>query len=251
MQRSADVRRRVVSPRRIRALLPLLLQHGSSRSSRPGILICYLRRLAPASLLLACQTEPTTPSSTSDSPSGTSPSASSPAFLITDNVVASLTLNPDSQMVFVGDKFKITSRPKNAAGQLLDKVAKWTITPSTAAKQVDSLKATTTFKALVTGTVAIKATIDAKSRTGKVVVRPTTGAKVVLTPSQVSVATGATTQFTAIGLTTTGEKPAVNVTWKVTGGTITTAGVFKAGTVAGTYRVIATSLFGAADTSAI
>src|SRR4051794_25476206 len=113
MHRSADPRRRVVSPRRSRALLPLLLQHGSSRSSRSGILVCYLRRLGPASLLLACQTEPTTPSSTSDSPSGTSPPASAPAFLITDNVVASVTLNPDSQMVFVGDKFKITSRPKN------------------------------------------------------------------------------------------------------------------------------------------
>jgi hypothetical protein len=154
-------------------------------------------------------------------------------------------------MVFVGDKFKITSRPKNAAGQLLDKVARWTVAAPTIAKQVDSLKAITTFKALKAGATTVKATIDAKSSSAKLVVRSVTGAKVVLTPAQVTVASGATTQFTVTGLTTTGEKPAVNVTWKVTGGTVTTAGLFKAGTVAGTYRVIATSLFGAADTSAI
>src|SRR3954467_7671141 len=166
MNRPADGRPALSSGSTRASLGPSL--PGSRRSIWSGISVASPRRLLPACLLLACQTEPTTPSSTSDSPSSTSGPASGPAFLITDNVVASLTLSPDSQMVFVGDKFKITSRPKNAAGQLLDKAAKGTITPSAAAKQVDSLKATTTFKALVTGTAAIKATIDAKSRTGKV-----------------------------------------------------------------------------------
>src|SRR4051794_27858006 len=249
MNRPADGRPALSSGSTRASLGPSL--PGSRRSIWSGISVASPRRLLPACLLLACQTEPTTPSSTSDSPSSTSGPASGPAFLITDNVVASLTLSPDSQMVFVGDKFKITSRPKNAAGQLLDKVARWTVAAPTIAKQVDSLKAITTFKALKAGATTVKATIDAKSSSAKLVVRSVTGAKVVLTPAQVTVASGATTQFTVTGLTTTGEKPAVNVTWKVTGGTVTTAGLFKAGTVAGTYRVIATSLFGAADTSAI
>src|SRR4051794_7595229 len=90
----------------------------SRRSIWPGISLAGLGRLLPACLLLACQSEPTTPNATT---TAIAPS-DGPSLLITDNVVASLAVNPDSQMVFAGDKFKITSRPKNAAGQLLDKV---------------------------------------------------------------------------------------------------------------------------------
>jgi PKD repeat protein len=244
MKRPADPRLRLMSPRNTRASLPWLLQPRVTSSFRPGIPAGRLCHYLLLSLLAACQSETTTPSTSSNTAEG-------PDFLITDNVVATLAVNPDSQMVFAGDRFKITSRPKNAAGQLLDKAARWTVTDPQIAKQLDSLKATTSFRALAIGATTIKATIDAKSKFAKVVVRSVIGAKVVLTPAQATVATGGTIQFTATGLTQTGEKSGVNVTWSATGGTISNNGLMKAGTIAGTYRVIATAGFGAADTSVV
>ena len=49
-----------------------------------------------------------------------------------------------------------------------------------------------------------------------------------------------------------GSTAAVAVTWSATGGTVSTSGLYKAGTTAGSYRVIAVQQGGTkADTSAI
>ncbi len=61
----------------------------------------------------------------------------------------------------------------------------------------------------------------------------------VLTPATASVAAGATQQFTASGKMSDGSMKAVTVTYAATGGTVSTTGLYKAGTTAGTYRVIA------------
>jgi hypothetical protein len=42
---------------------------------------------------------------------------------VTDYVVANVLLVPDSLLVIVGDRFKITARPRNAAGQTLTKLS--------------------------------------------------------------------------------------------------------------------------------
>ena len=72
------------------------------------------------------------------------------------------------------------------------------------------------------------------------VVTPTVG--ISLTPATVSLKTGATQTFTAAvtGTSNTG------VTWKASGGTITSGGLYTAPATAGTYTVTATSV---ADTS--
>jgi chitodextrinase len=203
-----------------------------------------LSGLLPLCFVIACQGETTTPTSIPVAPGKI-------AALVVDDVVATVTLVPDSQMVFAGDRFKIIAKPKNAAGQVLTRKVRWTVGTPTVAKALDSLKATMTFKALRAGTTSIRATVDGKSRSGKVVVRSTTGAKVVVTPAEATVATGGTMRFGATGLTQAGETAAVNVTWTTTGGTISSIGVLKAGSTPGTYRVTATSRFGAADSSPI
>ena len=72
----------------------------------------------------------------------------------------------------------------------------------------------------------------------------------ILSPPSVTLAPRATRQFAAYGRTGTGDSVTVNVTFSATGGTVTSAGLFTAGTTAGSYRVVATS--GAlADTSTI
>src|SRR3954447_19688810 len=56
------------------------------------------------------------------------------AAAITDNVVANVVLSPDSLLVIVGDRFKITARPRNAAGQTLVKTVRWTVGSTSLAK---------------------------------------------------------------------------------------------------------------------
>src|SRR6185312_7432545 len=71
-----------------------------------------------------------------------------------------------------------------------------------------------------------------------------------LVPASANLAASTKRQFSAYGRTTAGDSIAVPVVFTATGGTVTSNGLFTAGTTAGTFRVIATS--GAvADTSAV
>jgi hypothetical protein len=73
---------------------------------------------------------------------------------------------------------------------------------------------------------------------------------VTLKPGGVTVAPGASKQFTTFGRTSTGDSVAVAVTFKATGGTVTSSGLFTAGSTPGNFRIIA-SAGSLADTSAI
>ncbi len=75
---------------------------------------------------------------------------------------------------------------------------------------------------------------------------------VILTPASASLATGATQQFSVSGQWSNGATTAPSVTYSATGGTITTGGLYTAGSTAGTFRVIAIQQGGTlADTSAV
>lgn len=79
---------------------------------------------------------------------------------------------------------------------------------------------------------------------------PASLASVTLVPASATIATGATKQFAAYGQSTIGDSVAVSVVFTATGGTVTSTGLYTAGSSAGTFRVIATS--GAlADTSTV
>jgi hypothetical protein len=74
---------------------------------------------------------------------------------------------------------------------------------------------------------------------------------VVVTPAAVTVATGGTAQFAAVGRLSNGASQAANITWTSTGGFISGSGLYTAGALPGTFRVVATDLGGLADTSAV
>lgn len=65
-------------------------------------------------------------------------------------------------------------------------------------------------------------------------------AQLLVAPDTISLVSGQTIQFQAVGRTTSGETRPVAVTWAATGGTITSAGRYTADTTAGDFRVIAT-----------
>lgn len=81
---------------------------------------------------------------------------------------------------------------------------------------------------------------------------PPRATSVVLTPATVIVNQGATKQFAVAGTWSDGATTAPTATFTATGGTISSVGVYTAGTAAGTFRVIATAAAGAvADTSIV
>jgi hypothetical protein len=76
--------------------------------------------------------------------------------------------------------------------------------------------------------------------------------RVVLLPPSAQLAPGETQQFASYGVTAAGDSIAVAVDYAATGGTVTPAGLYEAGSAAGDYLVIATESGGAlADTSAV
>jgi plastocyanin len=200
-------------------------------------------RLLPLCMLLACESEPTTPSSLRG--------VSAPVAAVTDNRLATFAVSPDSQMVFVGDTFRIRALPRNRAGELLERSITWTIGNTNIIRKLGTTQADMSFRALKAGKTNAKATTEGKTRVSIAVVRGVSGAKVVVTPAEVTIEGGATVRFTAQGLTAQSETAGVNVTWTTNGGAISADGVLSGGAAPGTYRVIATSRFGAADTAAV
>jgi hypothetical protein len=200
-------------------------------------------RLLTTGFLAACAGDPTSASRTG-SPLEITAS-------VTDDVVATVTLIPDSQLVFFKDKFTFAAEPKNAAGEVLDRTISWRLGNSAMARTVSSTPKTITYKPLETGSTTVTASTDGISKTGKVVIRGLGGAKLVVTPAQASLAGGETVQFVATGLTKFGETATVNVSWTATGGTIASGGVFTAGSTPGTFRVIGATSYGLADTSTV
>jgi hypothetical protein len=71
---------------------------------------------------------------------------------------------------------------------------------------------------------------------------------VTISPSSVSLQSGATQRFTASAKLSDGTSQSTNITYQATGGTIDANGLYTAGSTAGAYRVIAASS-GKADTA--
>jgi hypothetical protein len=76
--------------------------------------------------------------------------------------------------------------------------------------------------------------------------------KITLTPASISLTSGATQQFTVAGTWSDGGAGAVIASYSATGGTISSTGLYSAGSAAGSYRVIATDETGSlADTALV
>jgi Right handed beta helix region len=87
--------------------------------------------------------------------------------------------------------------------------------------------------------VAIASDGLADTATATVVANAPTVARVVLSPTSATVATGGSQQFTAAGKAGDGSTVGITPTYTATGGTITGSGTYTAAQTAGTFRVIA------------
>ncbi|MEO8029964.1 MAG: polysaccharide lyase [Gemmatimonadota bacterium] len=101
------------------------------------------------------------------------------------------------------------------------------------------------------GTYRVIARQQGGSTADTSVVTLTTLARLNVAPATVGLAAGASAQLTASGTRSDGSVDPQLVTWSATGGTITTAGLYTAGSAAGTFRVIAVNKGGSMADSSI
>jgi|GEM_PF-3576514 len=83
------------------------------------------------------------------------------------------------------------------------------------------------------------------------VVGPAALRGLALAPGAVIMESGATVQFTASASWSDGSNSVPSLTWTATGGDVTPSGVYSAGASAGSFRVIASSALGKADTATV
>lgn len=165
--------------------------------------------------------------------------------------VASVVVTPPAATIAAGATVQLTAEARDAAGNPLPgRPMAWTTSNSTVA----SVSSTGLVTGLNAGTANIAATSEGKADTSVVTVTASSEPRLVaveLTPPSVTLQTGTSQQFAAVGRMSDGTTRQITVTYAATGGTITTAGLYTAGSTAGAFRATATESGGLADTSAI
>ena len=163
-------------------------------------------------------------------------------------------LNPTSATLAAGATQQFTAVGKTGEGATVPTLATFSATGGTIGHSGLYTAGQTA------GTYRVIATDSAAGRADTAVVTITGGSPapapvleaVVLSPPTVSLAPGGQQDFNAVGKMTDGSTKSINVSYTATGGAITTAGIYAAGIVAGSYSVIATLAGGTlADTAAV
>ncbi|HEX6614840.1 MAG TPA: hypothetical protein VF046_00900 [Gemmatimonadales bacterium] len=167
------------------------------------------------------------------------------------STVAAVVVEPDSQLVIAGDVATFTGRSLNAAGQTLTTAVNWSIQKPSLVTVLSRSATALRLRAAKPGITTIRGTAKPAADTATLVIRTAAGARLVLSSHAVTLAPLATAQFEVVGITKAGDTATVTSTWSATGGTVSASGVYTAGRVAGTYRVVATAPFGAADTAVV
>jgi hypothetical protein len=212
--------------------------------------------LAPAVVLASCTGDSTAPDSTSgwsaplsvNSPSG----AISLAGRSRKLKLAQLYLSPASAAVATGatQQFAVYGRASN--GDSIDV----SVTYSASGGTINDSGLYTAGS--VAGAYRVIATSGSRADTSTVTLTGTSSApapaptlvQLVLRPASVSLAAGATQQFSVYGRMSNGDSVPAPATFSATGGTVTNTGVYTASTIGGSYRLIAIS-GGLADTASI
>jgi hypothetical protein len=165
--------------------------------------------------------------------------------------VTSISVSPDTTLISPNRQQAFKAQGRTIKGSLVDLNVDW----SASGGLIDSAG---TYKAGATpGRFYVKgrtpdgladsAVVDITPGVDTVAIR-----SVVLTPALDTVAPGATVTFAATGRLPDGSSAPVDVTFSASGGTITAAGLYQAGSQGGRYRVIATDqALGLADTAIV
>jgi uncharacterized protein YjdB len=164
--------------------------------------------------------------------------------------VASVSVSPTADTLYVGQSGQFTATPKDASGNAL---SGRTITWASSNTGIATVSSTGAVKAVAAGTATITATSEGKSGTATLLVKLVPVAAVSVTPSSASVQVGSTVQLSAktsdaSGNTLTGR----TITWSTSSASIATVSSsgLVTGVAAGTAKIVATSE-GVKDTATI
>jgi hypothetical protein len=163
---------------------------------------------------------------------------------ITGGTVTSMTLTPSTATLAIGATQQYTAVAKDVNNNVVSVTPTWSV--AAGGGTIDNAGLFTAGTVAGTFTNTVTATSGAITATASVVVSPGAVTSYVITPTPVSVAAGATQQFTAVAKDANNNVVPVTTGWTVGspgGGTIDGNGLFTAGTVTGTYTntIVATS----------
>ncbi|HKV75110.1 MAG TPA: Ig-like domain-containing protein [Gemmatimonadales bacterium] len=174
--------------------------------------------------------------------------ADTAAVTIASAVLTQVIVTPPSASVPAGLTQQFTSSGKLSDGSTTAPAVTWTATGG-------SITVGGLFTAGATpGSYRVIATQQGGTLadTSTVTVTAAVLTQVIVTPPTASVAAGLTQQFAVSGVLSDGAATTPSVTWTATGGTISAAGLYTAGSTTGAFRVIATQQGGTlADTSSV
>ncbi len=151
--------------------------------------------------------------------------------------VQTVLLLPDSIRLDPGKNVTFTAFALYTDGTVAPVLASYGATAGTIAQNGFYTAPQTPGNYLVTATHGL----TGKADTSKVVVSGAAVVAVTLSPATASLVTGGTQLFSVLGRLSDGTTAPVSVNFTATGGSITPSGLYTAGQVPGTYRVVATT----------
>jgi hypothetical protein len=164
------------------------------------------------------------------------------------NRLAGVSLSPTSVTLEPGATQRFTATVKlRDGGTSTTWPVKWSATGGTIDHGLYTARTPGVHRVIVTswyGTFADTAVVTVSGTAGTLV-------SLSVTPGSATLATGGTQRFAVSGKLSDGTTTVPSVTWTVTGGTITSDGLYTAGSEVGTYRAVARHESNLADTATI
>lgn len=157
-----------------------------------------------------------------------------------------IVVTPDSVALDPGQTQQFQAHGRTGAGDSVPATVNWSASLGTISASGLYTADTSTPDAVVTATVSG----GQLKGTGKVVKRRLV--QMVLIPTGVTLSVGSAQQFSVYGRNNTGDSVAVSVSYTATGGSITPAGLYTAGSVPGAFQVMANATRSSlADTASV
>ena len=166
-------------------------------------------------------------------------------------VLAAVEVAPATVSLAAGATQQFTATGRNSDGSTRSVAVTWTASAGSISSAGLYTAATTTgtYRVIAVqqgGTLADTAQVTVTAAP------PPTLTQLTLTPASITLAAGATQQFSVAGTWSNGSSAIPTVTYTGTGGTVSTGGLYTAGNIAGNYQVVASHVGGTLkDTSSV
>ena len=154
---------------------------------------------------------------------------------VTAGPLASVTVTPNPATMAINGTQQFTATGRDASGNTVAITPTWSVVAGGGAINTTGLFTAGTVPGTYTNTV--NATSGAFSGTATAIVTAGALSAITVTPNPASMGINAAQQFTATGVDASGNTVVISPTWTVVngGGAISSAGLFTAGIVPGTY----------------